>query len=159
MGNAFVLEVNLIAALRTVFDLNLDWAIEGFNLGAVSKNGIVQRNFESAVQVIATSRVNLVSSNRDVNVDVTLRPTRETHFALTRELQTQTVLNPGRNVQIESSSSAHSTLPPALVALVSNNLAKSATGTTRLRGHHVSEKRTHLSLNRTAAATDIANTR
>jgi hypothetical protein len=31
MGNAFVLEVNLIAALRTVFDLNLDWTIEGFN--------------------------------------------------------------------------------------------------------------------------------
>ena len=71
-------------------------------------------------------------SNRDVNVDVALRTTGETHFALTRELQTQTIFNAGGNVQIECSSSTHSTLPSALVALVSNNLAKSATGTTRL---------------------------
>jgi hypothetical protein len=98
MSYSQILQVNLITALNTGLNLNFDFAIEGFNLGSVSQNGIVQWYLESAVQVVAVARVNVVSANSYIDVNVALRATGEADLTLTRKLQPQAVFNTGGNV-------------------------------------------------------------
>ena len=140
MRHAQIFEMNLVAALSTCFDLKFDITIEGLDFGEITKHRIVQRNLKCAVQIVAIARIYFVRANRNVDINVTLQATAEADLTLTRELQTQAVFDPGRNVKVKSPACSHAAFTSTTVALVGNHLTKTTAGTARLRDHHIAQK-------------------
>jgi hypothetical protein len=78
-----------------------------------------------------------------------------THFALTGELQPETVFDAAWDVQVEAAARTHSTLPSAVDAWRGNRLTVALARVTRSRSQHVAKQRANLALDLTSPATDV----
>jgi hypothetical protein len=127
------------------------------NLGEATKHRIVKWHLDGGREVITVAPKNVMALNRDIDIEITVWTAGETNFTLTGKLQSQTVFNTGRNTQVDGATSSNATLTAAVNARVWNNLTKTTTGSTWLRGDNIAKQRPNLALNLAGSSADIAD--
>jgi hypothetical protein len=85
----------------------------------------MERHLNGCGQIIASSTENVMRGNSDIDVQISVRATRETNFTLSTQLQTQAVFDAGWNSKINGAAGANSALTAAIKAWVLDNLAES----------------------------------
>jgi hypothetical protein len=97
----------------------------------------VQRYFNCRGQIISGSAKNIVTPDCDVDIQVTIRATREADLALAAQLQPKAIFNSSRYVQVDVSTCPNPSLTSAIHAWILDNLTEASTGAARLGSHYI----------------------
>src|SRR5690554_3981589 len=159
VGDAPILNGDDFGALDAGTDLKVHEAVQRLERRIGAHDRIRHLDLERGQQVIAVATEDVMVTNLDLEVEVTVRAAGRTDFALARHLEADAGVDARRDVHRNLATGANPTLSLAGGARVRDDGVEATAGAAGARCHHVAEQAAHRALDQAAAVTDVTGRR